>query len=336
MSIRYLKSHPHVSRGSFSEKILTQIRREFGAEVEPFTLHLPVPELLAGVWMACRETLLAGNGVRDAKEIIATAVSMLNQCPYCVDAHSMMLLGASGDDFSRALQKPELSPFAAWGAATRTPSSPILATPPFSADEAPAFIGTAVVFHYINRMVTILLGTSPLPFTKGLPKMVAMRMAAWFFGKAVNRPKQPGTSIDLLPEAPLPEDLLWAKPSPSIAEAFARFAQVVENAGTLALPQEVRTIVNHAVQEWQGNDQELDNRWCEEAIACLDDANKCAGRLALLTALAPWRVSETIVRDFSSYFAGDNLLVSALAWSSFSAARKIGTWLTLPDPATRP
>ena len=100
MSIRYFHSLPRASVDSLSGKVLAQVRREFGAEVEPFTLHLPVPELLAGVWMACRETLLAGSGRRDAKEVVAASVSALNCCPFCVDAHSIMVLESSGHDYS--------------------------------------------------------------------------------------------------------------------------------------------------------------------------------------------------------------------------------------------
>ena len=92
MSIRYIKFFHPVSGDSLSGKVLAQVRKEFGAEVEPLTLHRPVPELLAGAWMACRETLLAGSGGRDAKELIATAVSTINRCHYCVDAHSIMLM----------------------------------------------------------------------------------------------------------------------------------------------------------------------------------------------------------------------------------------------------
>lgn len=216
MSIRYFQSLPRASAESLSGKVLAQVRREFGAEVEPFTLHLPVPELLAGVWMACRETLLAGSGRRDAKEVVAASVSALNRCPFCVDAHSIMLLESSGNDYSNLITsgKTELidDPFlrktAAWASATRCPGSPILQKPPFTAEEAPAFIGTTVLFHYINRMVTILLGPSPLPFSSRFPKKVSMSMAAWFFGGAIRRPKEPGTSLDLLAEAPLPDGLL--------------------------------------------------------------------------------------------------------------------------------
>ena len=307
--------------------IAAQVRKEFGAEVEPFTLHLPVPELLAGVWMTCRETLLAGSGRRDAKEVVAASVSDLNRCPFCVDAHSIMLLESSGNDFSKDLADPFLRETAAWASATRTPGSPILQTPPFSLEDAPAFKGTAVLFHYINRMVTILLGPSPLPFSSGLPKRVTMQMAAWFFGSAIRRPKKSGASLDLLAEAQLPDDLSWAQPSKPIAGAFARFAQSIEHSGSLSLSAEVRNVVSNAVEKWNGSDPGMGYGWCEEAIASLSEADKTAGRLALLAALAPHRIDETIIRAFSSHFPGDEKLLSALAWSSFTAAKKIGSWI---------
>ena len=328
MSIKYLKYALPLCKGDLLKTILSQIRQEFGAEVEPFTLHQPVPELLAGAWMVCRETLLAGNGSREAKEVVATAVSTINQCPYCVDAHNMMLLGASDSNYEAALLNAHLSPFAAWASATRTPDSPILLTPPFSAEEAPAFIGTALFFHYINRMATILLGKSPLPFKAGIPKMVAMRMAAWFFGRAIHRPKQSGTSLTLLPDAALPDDLSWATPSLEIAGAYARFARAVETAGAATLPQEVRTMVQHRVEQWNGSDTMLDFSWIARNVDHLDASKKSAGHLALLTALAPYRVNETIIHDFSLHYPGNGQLVAALAWSSFTAARRIGSWLS--------
>ncbi len=321
-----------ISRGdaadrSFPGKILTEIRREFGAEVEPFTIHLPVPELLAGAWMACRETLLCGRGRRDAKEVVAAAVSALNQCPYCFDAHSIMVLASSGADYQKATDDPYLSSVAAWAAATRTPGSPLLSAPPFSKEEAPAFIGTAIFFHYINRLVTIKLGPSPLPFTTGVPKKVALHLAAWFFGGAIRLPKDPGSSLELLPESPLPGDMLWAKSSPPIVGAFARFAGVIEKGGNRVLSETIQRTVTTAVEEWNGDDPGMESQWCENAIAALDEKEKSAARLALLTALAPYRVDEGVVRAFSTNFPGEEQLLTTLAWSSFTAARKIGTWL---------
>ncbi|NTV60868.1 MAG: alkylhydroperoxidase [Chlorobiaceae bacterium] len=335
MSIRYFKPPPSVPAESLSGKVLTAVRREFGAEVEPFTLHLPVPELLAGAWMVCRETLLAGKGRRDAKEAVAATVSFINRCPYCVDAHSIMLLEASGVDHSKAISdgKPELikdsylSAVSQWAAATLSPVSPLLAAPPFSAGEAPAFIGTAVFFHYINRMVTILLGASPLPFTEGFPKKVSMQMAAWFFGGAIRLEKKAGTSLGMLPEAPLPEDLAWAKPSAEVAGAFAAFSREIEKAGETAIPEKVRAAIKEAIDAWDGSDPGTGSAWMDATLKKLNEPDKAAGKLSLLAALAPYRVNDELVSSYSSRFPGNENLLSALAWSSFTAARKIGTWI---------
>jgi AhpD family alkylhydroperoxidase len=337
MAIKYYHPVPSVERGSLAAEVLAQVRREFGAEVEPFTLHLPVTELLAGAWMACRETLLAGEGRRDAKEAVAASVSAINSCPYCVDAHSIMLLEASGSDYSKALSEgnPELikdsylRAVSQWAAATRSPGSTLLAAPPFSADEAPAFIGTAVFFHYINRMVTILLGDSPLPFTEGFPKTVSMRMAAWFFGGAIRIEKKAGTSLGLLPEAPLPEDLAWAEPSFEVTGAFASFAREIEKSVETALPVNVRTAVKEAIEAWDGSDPGTGNAWMDATLKRLDEPDKASGKLSLLTAFTPYRVSGELVSSYSARFPGNENLLSALAWSSFTAARKIGSWLSI-------
>ncbi|EAT58094.1 conserved hypothetical protein, partial [Chlorobium ferrooxidans DSM 13031] len=123
------------------------------------------------------------------------------------------------------------------------------------------------------------------------------------------------------------DDLAWAEPSPVISAAFARFAQVIEKHGAMALSTEVRNAVHAAVQNWNGSDPDMHNLWCEEAIANLTETDKSAGRLALLTALAPWRVDKTVVKAFSSSFPGDERLIAALAWSSFEAAKRTGSWL---------
>ena len=44
--------------------------------------------------MTCRESELVGNVRRDIKEAVAATVSKINKCPYCVDAHTIMLNAA--------------------------------------------------------------------------------------------------------------------------------------------------------------------------------------------------------------------------------------------------
>ena len=60
MAIRHVQAVvPNAAEGLVA-RVYPQIKKEFGALVEPFTLHSPSPELLAGAWGACRESLLVG------------------------------------------------------------------------------------------------------------------------------------------------------------------------------------------------------------------------------------------------------------------------------------
>lgn len=71
----------------------------------------------------------------------------------------------------------------------------------------------------------------------------------------------------------------------------------------------------------------IDNRWCEDAIAPFEKADKTDGRLALLTTLAPYRVGETIIR-------GSQLIspeTRTLFLPSPEAAIKRGALLHSPD-----
>ncbi|MCP4164746.1 MAG: hypothetical protein GY759_02495 [Chloroflexi bacterium] len=62
-------------------------------------------------------------------------------------------------------------------------------------------------------------------------------------------------------------------------------------------------------------------------MAGLADTDKPAARLALLTALAPHQIDEMIVDAFRAQQPGDDMLIAATAWASFTAARRVGSWL---------
>ena len=68
-------------------------------------------------------------------------------------------------------------------------------------------------------------------------------------------------------------------------------------------------------------------------LAGLDDADKPAARLTLLTALAPYQIDENTIAAFRAQHPGDNKLIAATAWVSFTAARRVGTWLSPHTPA---
>jgi hypothetical protein len=228
------------------------------------------------------------------------------------------------------IRDPAVRSIVDWAAATRSPGAEILLSPPFSKQDAPEIIGTAVFFHYVNRMVNVLLSETPLPSNHRWLKGPLKRVAGWYFSKAVNRSKLLGTSLELLPVTEFPADLAWAETAPNVAGAFARFATVVDRAGKDLVPEEVRACVNEQVQAWDGKDPGLGQQWVEQAMKGLDETSKAVGRLVLLTALAPYQVDERVVRSFVTRFPEDDKLLGALAWGSLTAARRIGTWLYVP------
>ncbi len=290
--------------------------------------------------MACRETEVVGVVLRSLKEVVAASVSQLNKCAYCVDAHTIMLSAAGEGKIANAISKARYEDITdektfrivRWALATTSPRSDLLRWQPFSKQEAPEFIGTAVFYHYMNRIANALLGETPLPFTQGWLKSPMKTIASQTFSNAINRPKTVGDSLEFLPKMDLPNDLRWAKSSTNVARAYACFAAAVEESGEQALPPEVRAHVEEELSQWTGRTSELSLAWCEDAISRFDEATEAAARLAILTALAPDRIDSGAIPAFRKHFPEDTKLLGALAWASFAAAKKIGTWLQ-PRPA---
>ena len=318
--------------------IYQQARREvlgnMGDVPEPFTVHSPAPDLLAGVWSLFRETLLVGDVDHGLKQTVATTISKLNACPWCVDAHSIVMYASGQGKAVKAIQNggdlnrldPETRALVEWASATLTPGAAILSDPPFSAEEAPEIAGSAVTFHYLNRLVNATLTERFLP-TQSWINGPLKRMTGLLFRKHARRRWPPGESLPFLPEAELPDDLHWAEASPPIAGAFGGFAAAVKAGGERSLAPEVRSLVTERLVEWDGSPPGLSRRWVDDALASLPSALHHAARLALLAAFAPYQIDDTIVRTFREQHPGDRTLIEALAWASFAAARQIGGWL---------
>ena len=85
--------------------------------------------------------------------------------------------------------------------------------------------------------------------------------------------------------------------------------------------------VQENIQDWKGEDFGLSRSWVEQKLRGLNEMSRVAGRLALLTAFAPYQIDDRVVLAFRTHFPEDEKLLGALAWASFTAARKIGSWL---------
>lgn len=192
-------------------RVYAQVEQEFGLLAPPISLHSPAPGPLAAAWIMLRESLIATGQVRrPVKEAVAVAVSHFNSCPYCVDVHSAAVHGLVAGPDARAvaegrtgsLSDPELRRVTAWA------SSGGRLPPEFPARQAPELVGTAVTFHYLNRMANVFLVESPIPpRVPAAARRTIARLAGAVLRPVLRRGAEPGASLGLLPAAPLPEDL---------------------------------------------------------------------------------------------------------------------------------
>jgi AhpD family alkylhydroperoxidase len=341
-TIKYVTPVPYGAATGLTADIYQQMQADF-LPVPPLTLHSRVPQLMAGVWSVLRETLHTGQVDRALKEAVAAAISKTNTCPYCVDVHTTMLHATADYDAADAILRgdydrihnQQLKALVQWVLARATPQANGVLPPPFSPGDAPEIIGTAVTFHYINRMVNVFLGETFLPVPATLKGLTGRLFGAAVGKRFVSRSVRPGDSLQFIPQAKLPADLSWAASHPAVAGAFAGFAEVVEAAGEVVLPEPVRVLVTDYVQAWHGEAMGLSRRWVEDVVVDVRAKHRAAARLALLTALASYQVDTSVVEGFQSHCPDDAQLIAASAWASFTAARHVGTWLQGPTLEAR-
>ncbi|RKT19442.1 AhpD family alkylhydroperoxidase [Streptomyces sp. 1114.5] len=313
--------------------VFAEAEREFGMLPPPIALHAAAPEVLAASWVMLRETLVAGGRVdRATKEAVAAAVSAANSCPYCVQVHgatlAALLPGAAGSAPGRPGARAGAGAEAEATAAGVADWLRGAGGARFPAQAAPELVGVAVTFHYLNRMVNLFLAESPVP--PGLPpaaRSAALAVLGRLMRRAARGAPPAGTSLDLLPSAPLPGDLRWAAGTPSVAGAFARAAAAVDAAGARAVPEGVRALVTAELAGWSGEAPGLGRAWVEEAVSALPEEQRAAGRLALLTAKASYQVDDRLVAEFRHGRPGDTALIELTSWAALTAARELGSRL---------
>lgn len=334
-TIKYVNPVKYEAAEGLAAQVYDQLQTDF-IPAPLIALHSPVPEVMAGAWSMLRETLMAGQVNRSHKEAVAATVSRANECPFCVDAHTVMLRATSDDDVANAIlqdaheriQDPSIRALVQWVWANRTANANPALPLPFSQSEAPEIVGTAMTFHYLNRMANIFLGDSLLPFSMpSTLKTFTYRLYAATEGKRVVRTLPSGKSLKFVPQTPLPDDLLWADGNPAVAGALAGLAMVIEEAGRQTLREPVRLLVKERVRAWNGEAMGMSRKWVEEAVSKVEPEHQAAARLALLTAFASYQVDAGIVEAFRSQYQSDAQLIAATAWASFTAARRASEWL---------
>lgn len=325
LQVRHISTVPFGAAAGTTARVYRELERDFGVLAPPVALHAPVPELLAASWVTLRETMLVdGLAPRTAKEAVASAVSVGNQCPFCTTMHSTMLGSLTARPVSpgpvrTAGQDPRSGPatdeLTAWIDSA--------GKPPFAPELLPELAGTAFCLEYLNRMVNIFLGAQPLP--PHAPDRAigpVLRVLVGLMRGSVRAEARPGSSLSLLPAAPLPEDLGWAASDPRIAEALARSTAAVEQVADELVPEQVRALADTVLADWDGSDPGLGRAWLDAPLRELPPADRPAGELALLTALASYRVDDKVVAAFRQDGSGDRELLAVTSWASLQAARR--------------
>jgi AhpD family alkylhydroperoxidase len=309
----------------------------------PIALHSPAPAPLAAMWVMLRETLLVpGSAGRAAKEAAAAAVSAGNTCPYCVTIHGAVLRGVAGGPVPaliaagqiESIADPALREIARWARYSGQEERAGRYGGHIPAGQFAEIAGVAFTFHYLNRMVNVFLGESPLP--PSAPRVVTgpmMRVLASVLLSSGRRGLVPGAALDLLPAAELPADIAWASAEPRIAAALARAAAAIGAGAEQVVSPAVREVVGAKLSWWNGQAPGMSRAWADEAVAALAQADRAAGRLALLTALASYQVLPRDIEDFREHQPGDDALIVLTSWAAMAAARRISSWLRQPARA---
>jgi AhpD family alkylhydroperoxidase len=312
-----------------------QARHEIGRIPEAVGMFSADPALLAVTWASFREPLLATGLVpRRLKEAVAATVSRLNECPYCVDAHTIMLYGSGSGAVAAQLLGGvpagqlggEFRDLCQW-VEEASNADTVPASAPFPAAWAPEVLGVLVNFHFLNRMINVLLADTFLPGSDRARK-IARRVAGRVMARRIAAERTPGLAPGLQADdaAELPADLAWAAPSKPIASAFAAMAEATRSAARRAAAPEVLDAVERTVAGWRGAPPAMSASWVQEPLAGLRGADRAAARLAVLAALAPYQITERDVQAYREGGPGDGELLNLLSWAAFTAARRIGSW----------
>jgi AhpD family alkylhydroperoxidase len=331
--VRYLKPPDYARAGGLARAALDQMERDFVIG-PPVTVHIANPELMTGMWSAARECLAAGQSHRARGEVIAATISRLNACPYCFDIHTSMLHSFGSNDAAQsvlrgsAFRDPDIQATADWARATLTPGSAILTAPPFPRDEMPGIVGTAVCFHYLNRISNVFLeGSALLLNGQGWLKRRMMAIAGKVLRPRLMAQRVRAGEFLTVAAGQLPPEFSWSLGDPNVAGGFLRFAAAAEAAGEESVAPEVRDCVMNFVASWQGEAPELGRAWLERAIAPLDKLHQPSARVALLAAMAPHQVDEAVISDFRSRLPRDRDLINVTSWAIYTVVRRIASWL---------
>ncbi|MFF3443926.1 carboxymuconolactone decarboxylase family protein [Streptosporangium sp. NPDC002721] len=336
---------PEAATGLIAD-VYGQAATDFGLARMPVLMTLsPVPDLLAATWALLRESLVAGPASRTGREVVALGVSLANRCPYCVAAHTTLLHATGDHRLAEEIARggtpadPGHAALLGWATATRTPATASRApgaarapVPPFPVEHTAEYVGTALAFHFVNRVASALLTDSMLPGRLQDSRLVRS-LGGRVLARTVRVRRAAGESLPLLAEPAATPEPAWAGGTP-VGTAFAALREAA-GAGRALLGERARATVVETVGEWDGEHPAMGGGWLDGPSADLPGADRPGARLALLAALAPYRVTDADVAAWRAGHPDDADLVRLVAYGAIIAVEGVEASIRrdLPAPA---
>ena len=235
-TMRYVTAVPSHKAEGLVKQVYDMITEDFFVNGS-LTSRSRVPQLLAAIWTVGRESMLVDDKLdRTTKEAICAVMSEVNDCPYCGDMLISLVHAGKEHNAAEALmgsvydsiEDPILRARLSWVQAIASSGEKPLPAMPFSGEQLPELLAAMMSMSDINRFSHVVMDGSPVNATGNIRKM-ALRWFGAELKPTKSDPVKAGKALSLLPAARLPDDLVWAKPNPRIADSIARWIAAVEH-----------------------------------------------------------------------------------------------------------
>lgn len=332
-SYRFFNPPPARLATGLAADVYAQLSADFMGPLPTFTALSPAPDLLAATWALMRESLLAGEAPRVDKEVVATAVSRGNRCRFCIDAHVMLMHALGEHDLAELLAgggvpgDPHLAALVDWAVASRTPRQ---TGRPCPAANPAEYLGTALAFHFINRVVSALLTENLLPGNLQRSSLVR-NLGGRAYARAARREREPGRSLPLLADIPAGSPPAWAGSSP-VGVAYAAL-RAAAGRGAELLGDEARGLLAHTVDVLDGAHPDRPADWAWSLVTGLPTVDRIGARIALLAAFSPAAIAPGDVALWRLTRPADADLIRLVAFGAVTAVERVEAQLTRVIPA---
>ncbi len=340
-AVKYMQVKGLKNARGITKRINQQIDRDFGL-AGPFTLSSVSERVHSVRWVHAREIFVVETNVkRVIKETIAAGISQLNKCAYCEDVHGTSII-SSGDKLTanaiangswKSLENEKTKSLIEWSLNTRNPDAEIIKIPPFTLDEAPEIIGTALEFHATNRLVSIFLEESPLPkfLTNSFIKKTAFNIASkTLFKSMVQKKANVGESLVFIKDYSLSEQHSWACIIPAYAKGIEAKDRLLDELEKEVIPERTAQLFKDKISTWQGEEMPMGKAWLNDTLNLLTENEKPIAKILFLAAFAPYTITENDINNFRKFKPTDKELLEVCYWAVQKITDRIGEWLIKP------